>query len=89
MLFARPASNATPEAYLATLNLSDHGSIQFDQPGWRSPGVRPISISLRGPRYEAILLMGEKDWIETDLGRWQVDPSKCRLLLSEATKERL
>jgi hypothetical protein len=89
MLFARPASNATPEAYLATLNLSDHGSIQFDQPGWRSLGVLPISISLRAPRYEAMLLIGEKDWIETDLGRWQVDPSKCRLLLSEARKERL
>jgi hypothetical protein len=52
-------------------------------------GVLPISISLRAPRYEAMLLIGEKDWIETDLGRWQVDPSKCRLLLSEARKERL
>lgn len=83
LLFARPASNATPEAYLATLNLLDHGSIQFDEPGWRSSGVRPISISLRAPRYEAMLLMGKQDWVETALGRWQIDPSNCRLLLSD------
>lgn len=86
MLFVRSASKAAPEAYLATLNLSDHGSIQFDEPGWRSSGVRPVSISLRAPRYEAMLLMGEQDWVETDSGRWQVDPSTCRLLLSDKEK---
>lgn len=87
LLFARPALTASPETYLATLNLFDHGLIQFDRQGWRSSGVRPISISLRAPRYEAMLLMGEQDWVETDLGRWQVDSNRCRLLLSEIETE--
>lgn len=89
LLFTRLALTAAPEAYLATVNLVDQGSIQFDRPGWRSSGVRPISISLRAPRYEAMLLMGEQDWVETDLGRWHVSPSSCKLLLSETKKEGL
>ena len=75
-----------PDAYLVTLKSSEHGAIQFDKPGWKSAGVSPISISLRGPRYEAMLLFGDQDWVESDLGRWQVDQSQCRIRLNECQR---
>jgi hypothetical protein len=83
LLFVRTAAVAPPDAYLVTLNSAAHGSIQFDKPGWKSSGVQPISISLRGSRYEAMLLMGAADWIQSDLGRWIVDVADNRLSLSD------
>jgi len=73
----------TPDAYLVTLRDAEHGAIQFAQPGWKSAGVHPISISLRGQRYEAMLLFGERDWVESDLGRWEIDRIHCRIALAE------
>jgi hypothetical protein len=84
LLFERHATGMTPEAYLVSLRSSEHGAIRFDKPGWKSAGVRPISISLRGQRYEAMLLFGGQDWVESDLGRWQVDQLLCRIRLGEA-----
>ena len=81
LLFERLAAKGSPEAYLATLNSTDHGVISFNRPGWKSPGVQPVSISLRCRRYEAMLLMGVADWISSDLGRWKVDAALNRLAL--------
>jgi hypothetical protein len=67
---------------VVTLKSADHGAIRFAKPGWKSPGVSPISISLRGQRYEAMLLFGNGDWVESDLGRWLVDQSGCRIRLN-------
>jgi len=83
LLFERHAGEVTPDAYLVTLRSAEHGAIRFAKSGWKSAGVRPISISLRGERYEAMLLFGAGDWVESDLGRWQVDQAECRLRLSE------
>ena len=83
LLFARPAAGMTPDAYLVTLNSTDHGAIRFDKSGWKSARVQPISISLHDPRYEAILLFGEQDWVESDLGRWWIEPSASRLVLAD------
>ena len=83
LLFARLAAKGSPDAYLVTLNSTDHGVISFDRPGWRSPGVQPVSISLRGRRYEAMLLMGVADWVESDLGRWTIDTAQNRLSLAD------
>jgi len=83
LLFERRAAETTPDAYLVTLNSTEHGAIQFAKPGWKSAGVRPISISLHSERYEAMLLFGPGDWVESDLGRWQVDQAKCRIRLGE------
>jgi hypothetical protein len=82
LLFERRAAGTVPDAYLVTLKSAEHGAIQFAKPGWKSAGVRPISISLRGGRYEAMLLFGSGDWIESDLGRWQVDQDRCRIRLN-------
>ena len=83
LLFERRAGEMTPDAYLVTLKSAEHGAIQFAKSGWKSAGVRPISISLRGERYEAMLLFGPGDWVESDLGRWQVDQAGCRIRLGE------
>jgi len=85
LLFERRTSETMPDACLVTLRSWEHGAIQFAKPGWKSPGVSPISMSLRGDRYEAMLLFGDQDWVESDLGRWQVDQSQCRLRLNEVT----
>jgi hypothetical protein len=87
LLVQRPATGMKPDSHLANLNTADHGAIRFHIPGWKSNGVRPISISLRGSRYEAMFLLGLEDWVESDLGRWRVDPSRCGLLLSDAHEE--
>lgn len=83
LVFQRRVGRMTPDAYLVTLRNVEHGTIQFAQPGWKSAGVRPISISLRGQRYEAMLLFGESDWVESDVGRWRIDQIHCRIALTE------
>jgi len=82
LLFERRALATTPDAYLVTLNSVENGAIEFANPGWKSAGVRPISISLRGQRYEAMLLFGGGDWVESDIGRWHVDEAYCRIHLN-------
>jgi hypothetical protein len=79
ILFERRSAEMVPDAHLVTLRYAEHGAIQFAKPGWKSAGVQPISISLRGEKCEAMLLFGSGDWVESDLGRWQVDQTQCRL----------
>jgi hypothetical protein len=81
LLFSTPANVSTPDCFLVTVNDKSHGRISFANRGWRSAGVQPISVSLRGPRYEAMLLMGAADWIDTDLGRWRISDNSERLIL--------
>jgi hypothetical protein len=82
VLFVRLLSESATDRYLVTVNEASIGRISFTSPGWRSPGVQPISVSLRGLRYEAMVLMGPEDWIETDLGRWFVSADSRRLVLT-------
>jgi hypothetical protein len=84
LLFEHGVRAKSPDAYLVTLRSAEHGSIRFAKPGWKSAGVRPISISLRDQSYEAMLLLEGGDWIESDIGRWQVDPVRCRIRLDGA-----
>jgi hypothetical protein len=86
LLFVCAMAEARPDAYLATLNSIEHGVIHFRQSGWRSSGVQPVSISLRGQRYEAMLLMGTDDWIASDLGLWRIDAALNRLTLVERSE---
>jgi len=81
LLFERRNTERAPDSHLVTLRYAEHGAIQFSKPGWKSAGVRPISISLRGEKYEAMLLFGSGDWVESDFGRWEVDHLHCRIAL--------
>jgi hypothetical protein len=87
LLFVGSAIGVRPDACLVTLRSSDHGAIAFDQVGWKSGNVQPISISQRASRYEAMLLLTSGDWVRSDLGRWQLNPSSDRLVLSETSEE--
>ena len=87
LLFVRLLLKTRPDTYLVTLNSLEHGSIRFDMPGWKSSGVQPISISLRGSRFEAMLLMGTNEWVSSDCGRWEVDAKRNRLVLVEHGRE--
>jgi|SRR5271163_1404416 len=82
LLLMRVEEAALPDAYLVTLNSVDHGSINFNERGWRSSGVLPVSISSRGSKYEAMLLLGAVDWVRTNLGVWQMDAAGNRFTLS-------
>jgi len=82
LLFARLLDGTEPDLYLVTVTDASNGRISFSSPAWRSAGVRPISISLRGRRYEAMLLMGAQDWVRTDLGMWGVHSESHRLVLA-------
>ena len=82
LLFQRLVKDVPPDAYLVALNSVEHGMIRFRQPGRMSYGVMPISISMKGSRFEAMLLIGANDWIESDLGRWRVSANGDGLSLS-------
>jgi hypothetical protein len=85
-LFYAPAKDATPDCFLVTINERMHGPITFASRAWISDGVQPISVSLRGQRYEAMVLMTSKDWIDTGLGRWIVGED-CRSLVLDIVRE--
>jgi hypothetical protein len=86
LLFYAPAKDAAPDCFLVTINERMHGPISFASRAWISDGVRPISVSLRGQRYEAMVLMTSKDWIDTGLGRWIVGED-CRSLVLDIVRE--
>ena len=87
LLFVRLEIRAQPDTYLVTLNSIEHGLVRFDKPGWRSSGVQPLSISLRGARYEAMLLMGAEDWILSDVGLWKIEADLNRLWLTDGMEK--
>jgi hypothetical protein len=85
-LFYAPAKDAVPDWFLVTVNERMHGPISFASRAWISDGVQPISVSLRGQRYEAMVLMTSKDWIDTGLGRWIVEDD-CRSLVLDVARK--
>ena len=84
LLFQQLVKDVHPDGYLVALNSMEHGLIRFRKPGWMSAGVKPISISMRGLRFEAMLLIRADDWIESDLGRWRVNANGSGLSLSSS-----
>ena len=89
LLFRIPANNNAPDHFLVTINERTHGCISFATSAWRSTGVHPISVSVRGARYEAMVLIGATDWIQTELGRWALSADMCRFELKTGASERI
>jgi hypothetical protein len=81
LLISTPADTFAPDCFLVTFNERMHGQTSFASRAWRSDGVQPISVSLRGARYEAMFLMGATDWIQTNLGQWAISGDQKRLVL--------
>jgi len=80
--------NAAPDKYLVTVSAACHGQIGFASRDWKSQSTQPISVSLRGACFEAMLLLGAADWIKTDLGRWAISKDGQRLALLTQQDER-
>lgn len=85
LLVTKKCPNAEPDEYLVTVTDGVQGQIFFESPDWSSPGVQPISISRRGTRFEAMLLMRPDAWIRSDLGAWQITSGGRMLSLMEAS----
>lgn len=83
MLVTSPAPKSEPEACLVTVTDCPFGQILFESVSWRSPNVRPISISRRHDRFEAMLLMRPNDWLQTSIGVWRLSRDRRRLLLGD------
>jgi hypothetical protein len=89
LLVRLPANNNSPDRFLVTLNERAHGRISFATSAWRSAGVQPISVSVRGARYEAMVLISATDWVETELGKWILSADGGRIELETGTTERI
>lgn len=77
-------SGLQPDRYLVTLTERICGPVRFNRAGWKSDGVQLISVSQRRNRYELIALLGENDWIESNIGLWWLSRDCKRMELSGA-----
>jgi hypothetical protein len=89
LLIRLPASSGAPDRFLVTLNEREYGRVWFATSSWRSAGVQPISVSVRGARYEAIVLISATDWVETELGKWILSADGRRIELETGATERI
>jgi hypothetical protein len=89
LLIRLPANCDAPDHFLVTLNERTHGRISFATGAWRSGGVEPISVSVRGARYEAMVLLGATDWVETEFGRWILSADGRQIELETGTTVRM
>jgi hypothetical protein len=89
LLIRLPANCDAPDRFLVTLNERVHGRISFATSAWRSGGVEPISVSVRGARYEAMVLLGATDWVETEFGRWILSADGRQIELETGTTVRM
>jgi len=88
LLLARAAEHSQPaDRFLVTVKPESHGQINFTSRNWKSTNAEPVSVSLRGSRYEAMLLLGHGDWIRTDLGFWSISSNEDRLALVDHPAE--
>jgi hypothetical protein len=76
LLFVRRASaSAPPDYYLAVASSARFGLFNPERLGWKSRGVLPIAVSRLRDQQEALLLMREGAWIQTELGFWRLTPA--------------
>jgi hypothetical protein len=57
-----------PDRYLVIARSITHGPIQVGNRHWRSPDSWLVAYSEDGGQQEAMLLLGSKGWMQTDLG---------------------
>lgn len=79
LLFGRKVKNAPlPDCYLIAIKSEACGIFDCRLANWKSETVRPLAISQHGEKSEALVLMGEDDWIRTRLGIWTLTPKDSR-----------
>jgi hypothetical protein len=91
LLFMRTLSAPhKPDRFLVVLRNATHGTLKVGSQNWRSADIWLISFSECRDHQEAMLLMPAESWIETELGRFVVEPLTqrpwaARLILTSAT----
>jgi hypothetical protein len=82
LLVTSKSSDLTPDEFLVMVTDGIQGQIFFHSRDWSSLGVQPISISCRGPRFEALLLMRADSWFRSELGTWKISDDGRQLALT-------
>jgi hypothetical protein len=89
LLVRLPPTKTLPIAFLSRSTSVRMGTYRSQPAHGDRDGVQPISVSVRGARYESMVLMSATDWIETDLGRWILSADGRRIELETGTSERI
>lgn len=90
LLFIRTLSAPSkPNSFLVVLRNAIHGALKVGSQNWRSANTWLISFSECRAKQEAMLLMPAYSWIETELGRFVLEPLTqrpwaARLILTSA-----
>lgn len=63
---------ARPDYYLVVVSSGRCGVFDFHSPVWKSDSVEAIAVSILREKQEAMLLMRPGDWVESNLGFWQL-----------------
>ena len=79
-----------PDRFLVVLRNATHGELKIGSQNWRSVDSWLIALSECRDQQEAMLLMPAHSWIETELGRFVLEPLTqqpwvARLILTSAT----
>ena len=91
LLFMRTLSAPSkPDRFLVVLRNATHGTLKVGSQNWRSADAWLISFSECRDKQEAMLLMPAHSWVETELGRFVLEPLTqrpwtARLILTSAT----
>jgi len=79
ILFERKlTAPAVPDAFLVVTRTDTTGAIKIGATDWRSTDTWLISLSQCRDRQEALLLMPAYGWIQSELGKFVLEPSAAR-----------
>ena len=79
LLFKRLLNTAEkPDGFLVIVRSQLVGKLTIGGTDWRSPGTWLISFSESHDQQEAMLLMPAQAWMQTELGRFVLEPEARR-----------
>jgi hypothetical protein len=76
VVFEKKVKPADPDYFLVVVSTDRHGVFDFQSTGWTSAGSHPIAASCLRATQEAMLLMRLNGWIESNIGRWYLRPTR-------------
>jgi hypothetical protein len=92
LLVRRPAvGGSSPERLLVVASSAKFGRVDFDSPAWKSPSTLVLAATMLRAVQEIMLLIRIGEWIQTELGLWQMIPDSggtptLQLLIGERRK---
>jgi hypothetical protein len=88
VVFESRLKSAEPDYFLVVVSNDRFGAFDFRSAEWMSADCHPIAASHLRETQEAMLLMKLNGWVQSDIGRWHLTPTKqlqtgAMLLLAE------